>query len=270
MINQERILYRFLGNRESWNLMSAGLNGLVVTIPTQSIVDAYETLQGKTLEEMPADSVEFYQRNPVFNRDPRLSHSIMVPGDSLSFKEFNYYFHPFDSKSPDYIKKPNTSRSGYILKKFSDPLDRGDPYSGKLDYMVIRYAEILLNYIEALVESGDYANPDIVKYLNEIRERADMPPVDETKYNTQDKLRELYRRERRIELVFEGQRWWDIRRWGIGEDVIKGTVYGAYNPSTGAHILLDNNSYEVPKNDQCPIYIEEITANPNLLQNEGW
>jgi hypothetical protein len=61
--------------------------------------------------------------------------------------------------------------------------------------------------------AGKWDNPDVVKYLNQIRERAGMPDVDLTEYNNEEKMRELYRRERRIELAFEGHRLFDIRRW---------------------------------------------------------
>jgi hypothetical protein len=98
------------------------------------------------------------------------------------------------------------------------------------------------NYVESLIELGDYSNPDVVKYLNEIRNRAAMPNVDVTVYNTEDKLRELVRRERRVELAFEGVRYYDIRRWGIFEQVMNGQVLGAINPNTNAPVNVEVRS----------------------------
>ena len=66
-----------------------------------------------------------------------------------------------------------------------------------------------------------------------IRNRAGMPNMDKSVYNTQEKVRELYRRERRIEFAFEGKRYDDIRRWGIGNETNQGTIYGANSPRVG-------------------------------------
>lgn len=271
-INNERILYRTNGVQGGWRLLSAGINGVALDVPTLSIVNTYETKQGKTIFELGSDSLDIYQKDPLynFNRDPRLYHSIMVPGDDYSFGQFGYKYNPFDNSSVDHISKGSTSPTGFICKKFADPLDKGNPDYGGIDYMIIRYAEILLNYVEALVESGDYSNPDVIKYLNEIRHRADMPDVDVSVYNTQEKLRELYRRERRVELAFEGQRMWDIKRWEIGEEVMDGPLFGAFNPVTNHFVQVETRYYESPKNDQWPIYNGELTANPNLKQNIGW
>ncbi len=271
-VNDERILYRTDGAQGGWRLLAPGINGAAVDVPTRPIVDAYETKQGKTIFELGSDSIEIYQKDPLynFNRDPRLYHSIMVPGDDYSFPQFNYKYNPFNKSSVDHISQGNASPTGFVCKKFADPLDKGTPDFGGIDYMIIRYAEILLNYVEALVESGNFSNPDVVKHLNEIRRRADMPDVDVSVYNTQDKLRELYRRERRIELAFEGQRIWDIRRWGIGEEVMNGQVLGAFNPASGEFIQVETRFYDSPKNDQWPIHNAEVTTNLKLKQNSGW
>lgn len=99
-----------------------------------------------------------------------------------------------------------------------------------------------MDYVECLVELGDWKNPDVEKYLNMIRNRAGMPNMDKSVYNTQEKVRELYRRERRVELAFEGKRYHDIRRWGIGQETMNGPIYGAYNPNTDAFITIENRN----------------------------
>lgn len=109
----------------------------------------------------------------------------------------------------------------YMLKKWLSEQDRASG-RGSLDYVLYRYAEVLLDYVECLVELGDWKNPDVEKYLNMIRNRAGMPNMDKSVYNTQEKVRELYRRERRVELAFEGKRYHDIRRWGIGQETMNG------------------------------------------------
>ena len=65
-----------------------------------------------------------------------------------------------------------------------------------------------------------------------------MPNIDDTKYNTQAKLRELYRRERTVELALEGNRVFDIRRWQIGTQVLNGPVYGAFDPATNRSLTM--------------------------------
>ena len=89
-----------------------------------------------------------------------------------------------------------------MLKKFIDENDRSTGY-GSLDFPLYRYAEVLLDYVECLVETGDWQNPDVETYINMIRHRAGLPAMDKSVYNTQEKVRELYRRERRVELCFE-------------------------------------------------------------------
>lgn len=124
-------------------------------------------------------------------------------------------------------------------------------------------------YVEGLVESGEWQHADVVRYLNMIRNRAGMPDVDKARYNTQDKLRELVRRERRIELAFEGQRLFDIRRWKIGEQVMNGPVYGAVPPDSDSPVLVENRIFS-DRDYYWPIPIAEINANPNMIQNPGW
>jgi hypothetical protein len=272
-VNNERILYSPRGNNAVWRFLGRGVGGSALVNPTQSLVDSYETKQGKTIQELGTDSLALYKKYPNHNnnRDPRLYASIMLPGDSTSFPELNYKYEPFEP-GVEQVGGQNASATGYCTKKFADVRDRnsGPLHQGTLDYVIIRYAEILLTYVEALVEKGDYNNPDVVRYLNQIRHRANMPDVDVSVYNTQEKLRELYRRERRVELALEGQRLWDMRRWGIGEQVMDGTLYGAYDPNTGQHVVVESRSYTSPKNDQWPIHVSEINVNPNLKQNIGW
>ena len=83
---------------------------------------------------------------------------------------------------------------------------------------MFRLAEFYLNYAECQIELGQ--TPEAVEYINKIRRRVNMPDI------TADNIAEKYRHERQIELVFEGQRWFDIRRWMIIEDVYSKPVTG--------------------------------------------
>src|SRR5690606_40844565 len=131
--------------------------------------------------------------------------------------------------------------SGYWVKKYLDVRDRQGART--LDFILMRYAEVLLNYVEGLIEAGRSDDPDVLKYLNMIRQRAGMPEVDATVYHSQSTLRELVRRERQAELAFEGHRFFDIRRWGIANEVMNGPVYGATNPVTGVTYEIETRKY---------------------------
>ena len=121
-----------------------------------------------------------------------------------------------------------------------------------------------------MVETGDWQNPDVEKYINMIRNRAGMPNMDKAVYNTQEKVRELYRRERRVEFAFEGKRYFDIRRWGIGNETMNGSALGAWNPTTNAYVQVENRACTFPKYNAWPIPQTEETANPNIEQPTGW
>lgn len=268
--NKERIIYRESGLSENWfRSMSTLLGGQATGNPLRSLIDTYETLDGKSLSELSDADKNAVMQNPLhLDRDPRLFATVMLPGDSQTIP--NYTYTPFDKDSKDAIGKQAASRTGYLVKKFLDLEDESKKWSGSLDFMIIRYAEVLLTYVECLVESGQWNHADVVKYLNMIRNRAGMPNVNTTTYNSETKMRELYQRERRVELCFEGTRYFDIRRWGIAEQVMKGKVYGAYDPIENTFVAVEDRQYKSPKNDHFPLPQKETTANPNISQPKGW
>lgn len=116
-----------------------------------------------------------------------------------------------------------------------------------VNFPIIRYAEILLNYAEAQNETG--STTEALSALNEIRNRAMVPVITET---DQDILRNLIREERRRELVFEGQRFHDLQRWGIAEEILSPLGYRAgtheYWPVPLAELDLMKNLTQYPPN----------------------
>ena len=267
--NKERILFKDSGCNDIWfRNMGMVLGGQGVSAPLKSLVDAYETIGGQLIQELPADERAMFERNPLYKeRDPRLAATIMMPEDSTTIS--NYVYHPFDPSGSDFVGKTGASRSGYMLKKYLDEQDRATG-RGTLDFMIYRYAEVLMDYVECLIETGDWQNPDVERYINMIRNRAGMPNMDKSVYNTQEKVRELYRRERRIEFAFEGKRYDDIRRWGIGNEVMQGTIYGAWNPNEESYVTIETRNCIFPKHDSWPLHQQEITSNPNISQPTGW
>ena len=103
-----------------------------------------------------------------------------------------------------------------------------------------------------------------------LRDRAGMPPVDRSKYATQEKLRELVRRERRVELAFEGHRLMDIRRWKIGEEVMNCSVYGAKMPDSEELFFVEERRFNPERDYLWPIPLTEITSNEKMVQNPGY
>lgn len=270
-LNKERIFFTQGGCNNAWTTFAPyGIGGETYVSPTSLVVDNFETKQGKTPAELGADSLVIYRKNPNYNnnRDPRLVASILYPGES--FIDAGYILQPFDNSTnnTDKIGVQKSTATGYWIRKYLDARDR-QSRTGSLDFMIIRYSEVLLSYVEALIELGDWKNPAVALYLNDIRNRAGMPPVDMQRYNSQDLLRQLVRRERQSELAFEGQRYFDIRRWGIVKTVMNGQVFGATNPQTGVQVKVQDRAY-TDRDYLWPIPEKETLSNPEMVQNPGY
>ena len=97
-----------------------------------------------------------------------------------------------------------------------------------------------------------------------------MPDVDRDKYNTQESLRELVRRERRVELAFEGHRLYDIKRWKIADKVMNGPVYGAKIPDKDELYYVETRRFNPERDYVWPIPSIEISSNTKMKQNPGY
>ncbi|UFH36913.1 RagB/SusD family nutrient uptake outer membrane protein [Flavobacterium acetivorans] len=205
------------------------LGGWSSITPTAGLVDAYWDKNGNVFSApTAAQRASNYNNgtpNAAYydefkNRDTRLYASILFPSN------------PWDRYSAGYVFNwakggNNNSKTGYNFRKLVDPAYTTTDWDGAQDFQIIRYAEILLTYAEA---KNEVSGPDASIYaaLKDIRDRAGMPAIDEAVYNTKDKLRQVIRNERRIELAGEGQRFQDIRRWNIANVVMK-TTYDITN-----------------------------------------
>lgn len=255
-------------------------------VPTLSMLNSYETKNGLTIEEDPSYDAE----NPFVNRDPRLRATILYPGQAWDkFADTEQYPHGYPSiekGSGDYWSDAdNATHTGMNFKKFySDPSEFGDIWSCDRNFPILRYAEVLLSYAEAKIELGQI-DETVYDAINQVRHRAEMPNVDQQKYSTQDKLRELVRRERRVEFAYEGMRRYDLLRWGIIADVMPETIYhmnGTISNTKNAEGDYDvkltpftNDIEEVRhftknKNELLPVPQTVIDVNPNISQNPGY
>ena len=251
---------------------SSSYGGWASINPTQDMVDAYEMSNGKTIDDVASG---YSEDAPYDNRDPRLSYSVIYPGQWYGGK----YYNPIESTSADYYNGGNNSKTGYLVKKYiADLSDYTDMWNTGLNIIVIRYAEILLSYAEAKIELGQI-DQSVYDAINEVRgrESVNMPAVSVQDYPDKTSLRELVRHERRIELAFEGLRWYDIKRWKIGDQVMSGPIHGTRLGTvnadtgelhlTGGHIHVEDRIFDSGKNYLWPVPQKEMDINTNLTQN---
>jgi hypothetical protein len=208
------------------------------------------------------------------NRDPRLLQTVIVPGAEYA----GIIFNPMDPNSLDYW--PTYNYTGYVGRKYIHyKSDYSDLYAAGLNIPLIRYAEVLLTYAEAKIELNQIDN-SVYDAIDKVRVRAGMPAVDQTKYTTQTQMRELVRRERRVELAMEGLRWYDIQRWKIGEEVMNGTVYGLRLSNIDAagnvtytsteHAKIEDRVFNGAKNYLWPVPQSQLDLGKKLVQNPGY
>lgn len=281
--NKEIIMVKEFGSNstiEVRNSPSGYFNGTVkctgFTSPSQNLVDAFLTIDGKRINEAGSG---YNPQYPYENRDPRLQYTVFYNGSrwlSRSVETFE------GGKDRAYHPGVFYTQTGYYLRKFLGLAeDRTSFASVPHHYLMIRYAEILLNYAEALNEIDPAANQTAIdNCLILIRQRAGINAGTNDRYGlpdtyTQEEMREIIRNERRIELAFEDQRFWDIRRWKIAEEVmtqpVKGVIISknADESYTYDYVDVRQSTFE-PKMYWYPIPRTQMMSNRALIQNEGW
>src|SRR6266513_3568342 len=134
------------------------------------------------------------------------------------------------------VENWNGAYSGYYLRKFIDPSINAQYTREQVPWIFFRYAEILLNYAEASIELNEVG--DALNALNQIRRRAGMPDL-----TAGPNLRDEYRNERRIEMAFEEQRFFDVRRWMTAPQVLSRPATGINISLTGAN-RLDRSTWK--------------------------
>ena len=276
---KEALLWGYANDRNDIELNNAPVSfsgALGRCNPSQELVDAFEM---KTTGLPITDAASGYNPlDPYANRDPRLSLYILYNGNKFK----NTVVETYAADATGVMGKDgigvnvNATRTGYYMKKFlSDNVvwNTGSNVNRRRAPILIRYAEVLLNYAEALNEAqGPVA--DVYKYVNKVRNRAQMPnlPANLTK----DQMRARIQNERRVEFCFEEMRFFDVRRWKLG------TTY--FNkPLTGVKITVDATKkpvsfekFEVEKRqwdekmNLYPINQNERYRASNLVQNPGW
>ena len=266
--------------------------GFVSKVPTQSLIDSYDCIDGLRIDQSPL----YDASKPFENRDPRLGETCVLPGSV--FRGFQFETHPDSLQVWNYntvpptrvnnleVTNPYATFSGYQFRRYEDELRE---YSSKceLNIMFVRYAEVLLMYAEAKTEMGQI-DQSVYDAIDEVRQRAGMPDV--TPGKNQAELRQIIRHERKVEFPFEGLRFFDIRRWKIAEDVMPGILYGRplreyksnYIPTFDADGTphydayadelrqFDTRIFDPNRDYLWPVPQKELDINPNLTQNPGY
>lgn len=204
-----------------------GYNNWAGNTPIQELVDDYEMMDGTKFNW----NTETHKADPYVNRDPRFYVSILYDGapwkprgraeDPVNEIQTGTYFVGntkivgLDTRQSP-IENWNGSFTGYYFRKFIDPDPALRDNTGRqiVPWPYFRYTEAMFNYAETLIELGEDA--EALQWLNKIRFRNGMPALTETG----DALRQRYRNERRIEMTFEEQRYFDTRRWMIAPQTL--------------------------------------------------
>ena len=148
------------------------------------------------------------------------------------------------------------------------------------DWVILRYAEVLLDYAEAENEAVSTPGTDVYNAIIALRQRAGIAAGADNMYGlkanmTQTEMRAVVQNERRIELAFEESRFFDIRRWKIAETVmntpLRGeTIIQSGNSTTYNVVNVFSPKFTVPKMYLYPIPYDEVLKNPNMKQNPSW
>jgi len=282
--NSEIIISRISGNDNSMeqaNGPSGYTGGGGGTCPTWDLVSAYEMIDGTPFDwDNPVHSA-----NPFAGRDPRFAQSILYNGVRwMQSRDIETFEGGVDKRGE------NATLTAFYLRKFlsSSAQWYGSAGNANHSFPLIRYAEVLLNYAEAMNEA--YGPDDDNGYsltardaIKLIRERAGLTGNTDLSLSVpagdKDKMREAIRRERRIELAFEEHRHLDLRRWKIAETVLNRPVSGlriersattpytfTYTPQTN----VQNRVFDASKMYLYPFPQTEKARNSNLVQNSGW
>ena len=244
------------------------------TSPTQNLVDAFPMKNGLDVTN-PLSGYD--PAHPYNNRDPRLAASVFYNGTMWLSRQVQTFEGGLDK--PNAVNTIQT-KTGYYLQKFMGSFATGTAYSNQShNFPLFRYAEILLTNAEALNEVG--RAEEAVQQVILVRKRAGITAGADGRYGikagiSQPDLRTLIQNEWRIEFAFEERRFWDVRRWKIAGSVLAGPIRGAQlMQSSGGNISYNLDvpvsNYVFPQRlYHMPIPYNEMLADQNLVQNEGW
>lgn len=287
--NTEYILARRhrLADGVGLNITKAYLTNAVY--PTRKLANMYVCQDGLPIEKS-AQFKGYDQATSEFqNRDNRMLTTLAQRGTKVWDNTAEHCRTAWDDSDLSRAKKVGaTANSGYQTHKWAVERQVADRYES-MDFPVIRYAEVLLNFAEAVYElQGRISDSDLDKSVNLVRQRSNPKMVKLSNAlvdNNGLSMREEIRRERTVELVFEGFRIDDLKRWATAPVEMPQTLLGVKWKGTqfeslwanqsrqldadGCIILYDNRQWD-DKLYLYPLPSDQMQLNPNIGQNPGW
>lgn len=249
--------------------------------PTQNLVDAFPMANGYPIS---ASASGYDATKPYENRDPRLRTYILVNGDAIG-AEGKAINTQADSPTLDGLNKENgkSTTTGYYMRKLLRADVNLNPASDQRHFGIrIRTTELLLDYAEAANEAqgpqakvggANFSAYDIVKAIRARVHDGEnwTDPYLESIKTDQAKMRELIRNERRLELCFENQRFWDLRRWknNLTEGANGVSITTSGDVTNYKTINVEARQYQ-DYMTYGPIPYSELRKFSNLEQNDGW
>lgn len=238
--------------------------------PLQNLVDDYEMTDGSKFDW----NNPVHAANPYSNRDPRFHQTVIYNDRTWAGSVIKSFVGSGTVDALNY--NTAATQTGYYAAKLLDENSTliSSYRPGSHFWVFMRYAEVLLNYAEARNEELTQPDQSIYDAVNAIRSRQNVQMPALPAGLNKDQMRERIRHERRIELAFETHRFWDVRRWRIGEQVFK-TAWGMrITRNTNAtykyeRFITENRIYR-PAFDLFPIPQTEIERNKALAQNPGY
>jgi hypothetical protein len=230
-----------------------------------------------------------------FDREPRFYANLgfdggiwyMKDGNATGADENTFYVNAKNGQKAGFGDFNNWNETGYFVKKlvhWESTVSGRTPISWKrYPWPEIRLADLYLMYAEALNEVNG-GSPEAISYVDMLRERAGLQGVvaswtnfskNPSKYTTQDGLREIIQRERTIELAFEGQRFWDLRRWKLAaqelnKDITGFNIIGKTTEAYNTERVISSQKFITPRDYLWPIGNYDTRRNPFLVENPGW
>ncbi len=255
------------------------------TCPSQNLVDAFEMrTTGKPISD-PASGYD--PLNPYANRDQRLAWIVVVNGSTMGLTNSNAVrtVQSYQGGVDGIGAKTGATTTGYYLRKMSvENYNITLPGNRAKSWVLMRYAEVLLNFAEAMNEAfGPEAKPVLGgvpatrsarEAVNLVRARAGLPALQAG--ISQVELRDRIRNERRVELAFEEHRFFDVRRWKIAEQTenipLRGMQVTPVSPGIFSYQVFNVETRTfIPKMYLYPIPFSEISkSNGMIMQNPGW
>lgn len=277
----EMIFVRRVGDMnwpETTNFPVGMENGNSGNCPTQTLIDAYEMQATGLAWDEPGSGYD--QTDPYAGRDPRLAMTIAVNGDKWPDTNPN----PLETYQGGRNGLPlaGATPTGYYLKKYLDKTidiststgsgsTRHNWVTYRLGEFYLNYAEAVFNYLGSADATDATFTMSAVDAVNVVRSRSDVNMPGFPTGLSNDEFTEKYRRERMVELAFEGHRFWDVRRWKDGasqRSIIEMQI--TKNGDRYTYNRVTKSRYWDDKMYLFPIPDSEIRKNPNLTQNPGW